>query len=428
MKTKKVVILGLGYVGAALAVRASMVKHFKVVGFDPDQRKVDLVNSGRSPVKSITDDHFKYALKAGLVAKSKCPKADIFVVCVPTPLTKQGHPDLQFVISAGHIIGGVLRKGNLVILESTSHPGTTEGEFAAAIGLHSKMDPLDYYLAFSPERENPVYGAGFKRSPVPKLVGGYNLPAKKRAVEFYEEVCRSAGDPVVPVSSTQVAEAAKLLENSFRLINIAFINEFKSAMLRLGIDPREVIAAAATKPFGFMRFNPSAGAGGHCIPVDPVFMVKKAQSVGEPMNLLDLAIQQNTMEPAKVVRETLAAILKHKTAASSGPRSVLVVGIAYKRNSDDVRESPAHEVIDHLGHFGVNTMWHDPLIEDDYGHDVSRVHSLDIKSVRRFSAVLIISDHDAVDWTIVGQARLIVDTTGRMSGAPERKGTVIVPA
>src|SRR2546429_4738224 len=363
----KVGIIGCGYVGLPLALRFAEAGH-KVTGFDTDPAKVSQLNAGRSYIEHISQAKIQQYVISGQFSATtdfaKLKEIDAILICVPTPLDERREPDLSYVKQTAESILPNLQKGHLVVLESTTYPGTTEElvlpilesngmRCPIAAGAASDNIPCDFFLAFSPEREDPgnkQYGL----AQIPKVVGGVNPPSGRAAQALYAQVVSR----VVPVSSTRAAEMAKLLENIFRCVNIALVNELKLLSLRMGIDIWEVIDAASTKPFGFMPFYPGPGLGGHCIPVDPFYLSWKAREYDFRTRFIELAGEINMNMPYHVLASVSSALNGHKKAVN-GAR-VLVLGVAYKKDIDDLRESPALTIIELLQKDGAQVSYHDP--------------------------------------------------------------------
>jgi UDP-N-acetyl-D-glucosamine dehydrogenase len=410
--TARVGVIGLGYVGLPL-VKAFLKKGFSVTGFDIDARKAEMLNRGKSYIKHISTDELKAFLSKKTFSAttdfSRLQDMDAIVICVPTPIDAHRNPDLSYVLNTTETIAKYLRKGQLVVLESTTYPGTTDEEMLPILERNGLKGGKDFFLAFSPERENPgdpVYST----SNIPKVIGGLTKDCLKAAVALYGKIVVKT----VPVSSTRVAESAKLLENIFRSVNIALVNEMKMIFERMGIDVWEVIAAASTKPFGFMPFQPGPGYGGHCIPVDPFYLTWKAKEVDYQTKFIELAGEINTSMPYYVVNKALEALNK-RGAAIKGARA-FVLGIAYKRDIDDQRESPSLKIISLLQQKGFKVAYNDPYVPRSHGH--REYPGLDLKSVpltekrlKGSDVVIIATDHTAYDYDwIVKHAPLVVDT------------------
>ncbi len=422
-------MVGLGYVGLPL-VRAAFDGGFPVIGFDIDQRKIDALRAGRNYLHHLGDDFAACLAKSGRFTPTAderdLAKADIILLCVPTPLGRHQEPDLSFVLSSTDMAARHLRPGQLIVLESTTYPGTTRHDMAPRIdlaaapkGLHSGRD---YFLAYSPEREDPGR-KGFTTASIPKLVGGVDPVSGRLASLFYRSIVHEVHD----VASAEIAESAKLLENIYRAVNIALVNELKVILDRMGIDVWDVVAAAKTKPFGFQAFYPGPGLGGHCIPIDPFYLTWKAKEVGYSTRFIELAGEINRQMPRYVVARAAEAL--NEAGKPMRGAKVLVIGLAYKPNVDDVRESPAAEIIEELHHHGAAVSYHDPHVPEfpemrRYHYDMSSV-ALTPKTLHDADCVLIVTDHDAVDWPAIGRdARLIVDTRNAMARAPEIRGTL----
>lgn len=433
-RTARIGIVGLGYVGLPL-VKAVHDAGFPVIGFDVDQSKIEMLNASKSYLKHLGDelvneisasDRFTASSDESVLAD-----ADIVILCVPTPLGEHREPDLSFVISSAEIVGRSLHAGQLVILESTTYPGTTRDEMVPILQRAANSRDLDlkvgadYFVAYSPEREDPGR-EGMATSMIPKIVGGVDALSGELATEFY----RSCIDNIHPVSSAEVGEAAKILENVYRAVNIALVNELKVVFDRLGIDIWEVIEAAKTKPFGFQAFYPGPGLGGHCIPIDPFYLTWKAKAVGLETRFIELAGEINQDMPSHVVRRVMESLNDDSKALRGS--SILIIGLAYKPNVDDVRESPAAEILKLLSEHGACVSYHDPHIPSfptmrRYEYDLDSV-DLSPETIGSADCVLIVTDHDAVDWELIGQhAALVVDTRNAMQGTDPsaRKARVV---
>jgi len=358
-KRKRIAIIGLGYVGLPLALRFAETGH-SVVGVDSDPAKVRVLNKGKSYIRHIPSKDVSFFVQnKQFTATShfaEVAKADAILICVPTPLNNFREPDLSFVLNTGKSIAPHIKNGTVVVLESTTYPGTTEGELRKVLEEGSgKKAGEDFHLAFSPEREDPGNPQSDVKS-MPKLVGGLTPKCLKEALKVYS----SAVENLVPVSSCRVAEAAKLTENIFRSVNIALVNELKMIYERMSIDIWEVIEAAKTKPFGFMPFYPGPGLGGHCIPIDPFYLTWKAREFEMHTKFIELAGQINTSMPEYVVGKTAEA-LNDEGKALKGSR-ILILGLAYKPNVDDDRESPSYVIMDHLERRGAKVFYSDPYV------------------------------------------------------------------
>ena len=405
-------ILGMGYVGLPLA-RTFWGAGFRTLGYDIDPKKVRMLNAGKSYIKHISGEVIAKLRAAGRFAATCNPKdlrkCDALLICVPTPLTRMRDPDMTYVVKTSETIGANLRRGQLVVLESTTYPGTTREVVRPILeGASGLKAEKDYFLAFSPEREDPGR-EDYSTETIPKVVGGIGPRSLRVAAALYG----AAIAKVCPVSSCEVAESAKILENVYRCVNIAMVNELKMLFERMGIDVWEVIGAAKTKPFGFQAFYPGPGLGGHCIPIDPFYLTWKAKEYGMPTRFIELAGEINTSMPHYVV-EHVACALNEKGRPLRGSR-VLVLGLAYKKNIDDLRESPSIELIELLRVRGAKVDYNDPYIATTHKQ---REHDLRMKSVeltakrlRQYDCVVISTDHDCYDYgMIVRNARLVVDT------------------
>jgi UDP-N-acetyl-D-glucosamine dehydrogenase len=419
----KVGIIGCGYVGLPLALRFAEAGH-RVLGFDTDPEKVHKLNAGRSYIEHIPQTKIQqFVISKHFAATSdfaRLREMDAIIICVPTPLDERREPDLSYVQQTALSISPNLQKGQLVVLESTTYPGTTEQLVLPILekgGLHCPIAqgpeaeniPCDFFLAFSPEREDPG-NKQFGLAQIPKVVGGINPPSGRAAVSLYGQIVAR----VVPVSSTRAAEMAKLLENIFRCVNIAMVNELKLLCLRMGMDIWEVIDAAATKPFGFMPFYPGPGLGGHCIPVDPFYLSWKAREYDFATRFIELAGEINTAMPYHVV-DAVANALNQQQKSLKGSR-VLVLGVAYKKDVDDLRESPSLKIMQLLIERGAKLDYNDPHFKQLHKmrhYDYSQMKSvpLDPKTLSSYDCVVIATDHSSYDYAaIVDAAKLVVDT------------------
>ena len=408
-------ILGMGYVGQPLALRYAGIG-FKVLGFDIDEAKVARLNSGSSGIEHISDASIAEANAAGLECTtdfSRATKADALILCVPTPLNKYREPDLSYVITTTESVMPYLRPGHVLSLESTTYPGTTEEELLPRMEANGLTVGKDVFLVYSPEREDPGRKSHSTAS-IPKLVGGLDETATALAVQVYRKGINS----VEPVASAEIAEAAKLLENIFRAVNIALVNEMKVVLTEMGIDVWDVVKAASTKPFGFMPFYPGPGLGGHCIPIDPFYLTWKAKEVGNRTRFIELAGEVNTLMPRYVVDRAAHAL--NDDSKSVKGASVLVMGLAYKPDVDDTRESPAFEIIELLQEFGAIVEYSDPHVPESKPirrGDIG-MSSVDLtpESLAGYDAVVIVTDHKAFDYGLVAQhAGLIIDSRNAMA-------------
>ena len=401
-------IIGLGYVGLPLAIELAHAG-YRVLGFDVSQRVVEGLNAGRSHVKDVSAEQLEGIRKAGRFEAttdgSRLREADAISICVPTPLSKFKDPDVSFIVAATETIKQVLRPGQAIILESTTYPGTTREIMLPALESTGLKVGQDFFLAFSPERVdpgNPVY----QTKNTPKVVGGITPDCLRVVCALYQP----AIDALVPVSTTEAAELVKLLENTFRSVNIGLVNEMAIVCDKLGVDVWEVIDAAATKPFGFMKFSPGPGLGGHCIPIDPHYLAWKMRSLNYKTRFIDLAGELNTEMPAFWVRKVTDALNEGGKAVRGS--SVLVLGVAYKKDIEDLRESPALDIIRLLEQNGAKVSYHDPFVpkfEED-GHRFASV-PLSTETLAAADCVIVVTDHSDLDYELVRRhGRVIVDT------------------
>ncbi|WP_374325622.1 nucleotide sugar dehydrogenase [Aquipseudomonas alcaligenes] len=415
--TAVVGIYGLGYVGLPLALRFCEVG-IKVIGFDIDSRKVETLNAGLSYIERLTPQRIKHALTQGLEATTdfaRSSEVDALIICVPTPLNAHREPDLSFVINTVEAILPYFRAGQLLSLESTTWPGTTDEEIAPRLEAMGFTPGQNCALVFSPEREdpgNPDYGT----HDIPKVIGGMTPICLELGQALYQHAIRT----LVPVSSTRTAEMTKLLENIHRAVNIGLVNEMKIVADKMGIDIHEVIRAAATKPFGFTPYSPGPGLGGHCIPIDPFYLTWKAKEYGINTRFIELAGEINHYMPHWVVQKVADALNEHGKAVK-GSR-ILVLGLAYKKNIDDSRESPAVEIMELLHGKGAQVDYADPHVpafpkKRDYHFDLKSIE-LSPKNIASYDCLVLATDHDSFDYELLqSQAKLIVDTRGRYSRA-----------
>lgn len=414
-------VIGLGYVGLPLAITVSKAG-FPIIGFDIDAKRVDRINVGDSQIKHISMEPVAQAQKEGRFAATtdfdRLREADAIIIAVPTPLSRQREPDLSFVINTTEAIATRLRRGQLVVLESTTWPGTTDEVMRPRLERAGLKSGTDFFLAFSPEREDPG-NENFSTSTIPKVVGADGADALALAKAVYDAVVVRT----VPVSSTRTAEAVKLTENIFRSVNIALANELKVIYDKMGIDVWEVIEAAKTKPFGYMPFYPGPGLGGHCIPIDPFYLTWKAREYDLTTRFIELAGQINTYMPHLVIDRLAQALDRHSGKGLSRSR-VLVLGVAYKKNIEDMRESPSLRLIEIMDARGATTDYFDPFIpvipptREHFALAGRRSIELSEKAIKDYDAVLIATDHDSVDYPMIGaNAALIVDTRNAMARA-----------
>jgi len=417
-RTAVVGIVGLGYVGLPL-LRAFFQAGFPVVGYDVDSEKIEMLERGESYMKHLGEDFAADFPNSDRFSASSDPKvlatADAIILCVPTPLGQHGEPDMSYIRKSSEMVAKVLRKGQLVSLESTTYPGTTRGDCLPILAESGLVAGLDYFVAYSPEREDPGRKDHSTQS-IPKLVGGIDEQSTKLATELYSLAIAE----VVPVDSAEIAEAAKLLENIYRCVNIALVNELKPVFAAMDIDIWKVVEAASTKPFGFQAFYPGPGLGGHCIPIDPYYLTWKAREFGHHTRFIELAGEVNNSMPNYVIRRTIDGLNEDGKALRGS--KVLVIGLAYKPDVDDVRETPAAEIIKLLLEHGADVTYHDPHVPLFAGmrkYMEYRMHSvpLDDANVKDADCVLIVTNHSTIDWGLIAEhATLVVDSRNAMSG------------
>jgi UDP-N-acetyl-D-glucosamine dehydrogenase len=416
-RTARVAVVGLGYVGLPLA-ETFAAQGYPVLGFDIDAEKVRRLNRGESYIGHICPERIEELVASGRFEATADPsrfrEADAIIICVPTPLTEAREPDLSYIESTGRTVREFLRPGQLVVLESTTYPGTTEDLLRPILEGSGLTCGRDFFLAYSPEREDPG-NRDFATRNIPKVVGGFDETSRALAVALYEPVVEG----VVPVSGTRVAEACKILENTYRAVNIALVNELKGVFAAMGIDVWEVIAAARTKPFGFQPFYPGPGLGGHCIPIDPFYLTWVARKYGVNTRFIELAGEINTAMPRYVVERVAEALNEHGKPVR-GSR-VCVLGVAYKKDVDDPRESPAFTILEMLQQRGARVSYNDPHIP---ALPRMRHHSIRLESqpltpefLAEQDCVVIVTDHSAYDFEeIVRHSALVVDTRNATAG------------
>ncbi len=407
-------IVGLGYVGLPLYLRFSQVG-FKVVGFDIDQEKIEKLQAGKSYIEHISADLIRKAQEDGCEFTSdfsRASEADALILCVPTPLDHHREPDLSFVLNTTDALLPYLRDGQVLALESTTYPGTTDEELLPRVQSRGMSVGEDFFLVYSPEREDPG-NASFTTQTIPKVCGGYTQACLEVGVALYSQVI----DRVVPVSSTKAAELTKLLENIHRAVNIGLVNEMKIVADRMGIDIHEVIRAAATKPFGFVPYYPGPGLGGHCIPIDPFYLTWKAREYGVNTRFIELAGEVNASMPDYVIGKVTTALNRQRKSVNGA--SILVLGIAYKKNVDDMRESPSVVLMEKLRDLGATVAYSDPHVAvfpklRDHAHfDLSSVE-LTPKRIASYDCIVLATDHDKFDYDMISESSsLIVDTRGK---------------
>ncbi len=415
-KTVVVGIIGLGYVGLPLALEFAK-KGFRVVGFDLDERKSKFISEGKSYIKHIASERIHEVVSAGKFSAttdfSQLPQVDAIIICVPTPLDEHREPDMSFIVSSAKTIAQYFRKGQLVVLESSTYPGTTEEILLPLLeNSQANKEKLivgeDFYLAFSPEREDPN-NPNFSTATIPKVIGGMTPNCLKITQALYNQVIVKT----VAVSSPKAAEATKLLENIYRSVNIALVNELKLVFDRMGIDVWEVIEAAKTKPFGFHAFYPGPGLGGHCIPIDPFYLTWKAREFDINTKFIELAGEINTLMPYYVIEKTADALNKQRKSLNGS--KVLILGASYKKDIDDMRESPSLKLIEILRERGCIVDYNDPYVPKlpktrKYEYDMESV-PLTKENIQTYDVLLLSTDHSNYDYQLIaGNAQLIVDT------------------
>jgi len=425
----KIGIIGLGYVGLPLALLFSEQK-FVVTGFDIDPRKIDTIAKGESYIYRISADEIRAAQKHGFTATSdyaRLGEMDAVIICVPTPLNQYHEPDLSFITDTTHAIAPHLQAGQLIILESTTYPGTTEEVMLPILEKENKSSlkaargdssaDKEFFVAFSPEREDPGNTTVARRD-IPKVIGGLNSQASEMAAALYGSIFHRT----VPVSSPAAAEMTKLLENIYRCVNIALVNELKLLCLRMGIDIWEVIGAASTKPFGFHPFYPGPGLGGHCIPIDPFYLSWKAKEFDFRTRFIELAGEINNNMPYHVLASIGGALNQHKKSVN-GAR-VLILCVAYKKDIDDLRESPALTIIELLQKEGAQVSYNDPyfpFIGKGRKYDL-QMKRTELEKLGQYDCIVIVTDHSDYDYKkIVGEAQLVVDTRNATKGIDSPK-------
>jgi UDP-N-acetyl-D-glucosamine dehydrogenase len=424
----KIAIIGLGYVGLPLSLQFAR-SGVTVLGLDIDPAKVEALNAGCSYIKHISAEAISAAVKAKTFSASadfsRIKEVEAVIICVPTPLNKNREPDISYITETGKAIAPHLQKGTLVVLESTTYPGTTDEDLRAVLEAGSKLKAgTDFHLAFSPEREDPG-NAQSKVEIIPKVIGGYTPACLERTKALYGRAIKT----LVPVSSCRAAEATKLLENIFRSVNIALVNELKVVYSAMDIDVWEVVNAAKTKPFGFMAFYPGPGLGGHCIPIDPFYLTWKAREFGQNTRFIELAGEVNTAMPMYVVNR-MAEALNANRKPVNGSR-VLIVGLAYKPNVDDERESPSYTLMELLKSRGAEVAYYDPYVPvirptREHAHWTgTRSVGWNRETVQGFDAVIIATNHQSVSYQeLADWSPCIVDTRNAMAGVATRPGQV----
>jgi UDP-N-acetyl-D-glucosamine dehydrogenase len=428
MKPNSVAIVGLGYVGLPLSLQFAR-SGLTVLGLDIDKTKIDNIHSGRTYIKHIEGSAISEQVNAKRFEAStdfsRAKEAEAIVICVPTPLNKNREPDISYIIKTGEAIAPHLQKGQLIVLESTTYPGTTDEDLREVLERLSGLKAgTDFHLAFSPEREDPG-NPHSKVAEIPKVVGGLTPKCADRAKALYGKAIKT----IVPVSSCRAAEATKLLENIFRSVNIALVNELKVVYAAMGIDVWEVIRAAKTKPFGFMAFYPGPGLGGHCIPIDPFYLTWKAREYGQNTRFIELAGEVNTSMPLYVVHRVADALNAKKKSVNGS--KILLVGLAYKANVDDMRESPTFTLMHLLEDRGASVEYYDPYVpvinptREHASYTGRKSVNWSKEEVSKYDAVLIATAHDSVNYKeLAAWSDCIIDTRNAMSEIPAPAGKV----
>ena len=426
-KSARVGVIGLGYVVLPL-LAAFHRAGFGVIGFDIDPAKISALNRGENYLKHLGENLVRDMKSAGRFEVTndfaRLAEADAILICVPTPLGSHQEPDLSFIDRTADEIAKTLRKGQLIVLESTTYPRTTREIVLPRLEAGGLKCGTDFFLAFSPEREDPGR-KDFSTQTIPKLVGGIDEASGRIATALYQQAIRH----VIPVASAEIAEAAKLLENIYRAVNIALVNEMKMVLTAMDIDVWQVIAAASTKPFGFQPFYPGPGLGGHCIPIDPFYLTWKAREVGMPTKFIELAGQINHQMPDYVVQRAALA-LNDRGKAVKGSK-FLILGLAYKPDVDDVRESPSFELIEKLVHLGGDVNYNDPHVPATHrmrNYDLQMQSTpLTPQSLGRYDCVIISTHHSTYDWQMIADhAKLIIDTRGVMRNVTGRRDHIVM--
>jgi UDP-N-acetyl-D-glucosamine dehydrogenase len=414
-KKAKVGIIGMGYVGLPLAIGAT-IKGYDVIGFDIDKTKIDFLNEGKCYIKHISEKEMKRMVETDRFKATNdfniLKEMDLIILCVPTPLTEQREPDMSYIVNTCEEVGKHLKKGQIIILESTTYPGTTDELMKNILEKSGLKEGKDFFLAFSPEREDPGR-KDFTTTSTPKVVGGVSPISGELAQLFYSQFI----EKVVPVKDARTAEASKLTENIFRAVNIALVNELKMAYDRMGIDIWEVLDAASTKPFGFMRFNPGPGWGGHCIPLDPFYLSWKAREFDFSTKFIELAGEINWKMPEYVIEKLIYAL--NDLQKSLKGSKILILGIAYKKNIDDARETPAFQIMEKILNLGGEIDYYDPYIPQCPStrkhKNFARMKSIELtkENLKKYSAAIVVTDHDDVDYELISkEVPIIVDTRG----------------
>ncbi len=424
IKAKKVIVgvIGLGYVGLPLVIEFAK-KGFAVFGFDIDEKKVNMLKAGKSYIKHIDLKDLRGKKFIPTSDFRKLKDVDCIIICVPTPLNKYREPDMTYVFNTAKTISQNMRKGQLIVLESTTYPGTTDEDVRKILEESGLKAGKDFYLAFSPEREDPN-NPNFKTKQIPKVVGGFDKESLEVAKTLYDQIV----EKTVPVSSTKVAEATKLLENIYRAVNIALVNELKILFDRMGIDIWEVIDAAKTKPFGFQAFYPGPGIGGHCIPVDPFYLTWKAREYDFSTRFIELAGEINISMPYYVVQKTIEAL--NERGKSIKGAKILILGMAYKKDVDDMRESPSLVLYELFEKKGAIVDYNDPFFPEIPKLRKYEIHKKSITltkaNLKKYDCVVIATDHSEYDGDFIARnSNLVVDTRNLIKNLEKYKGKIV---
>jgi len=416
----KIGIIGMGYVGIPLGLEFEKAG-FTIIGFDKDKKRVDDINNGKQVMKHISSNLMSEFIKSNRATATtdftKIQEADCLILCVPTPLDEHEQPDMSYVESATNEISKNISKGQLIVLESTTYPGTTREIVMPLLEKSNLKAGKDFFLAYSPEREDPG-NKEFSVSKIPKVIGGYTNNCLQMTCELYDTIVSET----VKVSSMETAESTKLMENIFRAVNIAMVNELKLVFDRMGVNIWEVIDAAKTKPFGFMPFYPGPGMGGHCIPIDPFYLSWKAKEFNTEAKFIELAGEINRKMTENIAHRVGKALNDDKKSIRES--KILIIGLAYKKDIDDIRESPAIKIMDLLKYKGAKIDYHDPFV-----NEFRNLRSIDLttKNIQKYDSLIITTDHSEIDYEMIGKhASLVVDTRNIMSSVKKPKSRIVM--
>ena len=416
----KIGIIGMGYVGIPLGLEFEKAG-FTIIGFDKDKKRVDDINNGKQVMKHISSNLMSEFIKSNRATATtdftKIQEADCLILCVPTPLDEHEQPDMSYVESATNEISKNISKGQLIVLESTTYPGTTREIVMPLLEKSNLKAGKDFFLAYSPEREDPG-NKQFSVSKIPKVIGGYTNNCLQMACELYDTIVSET----VKVSSMETAESTKLMENIFRAVNIAMVNELKLVFDRMGVNIWEVIDAAKTKPFGFMPFYPGPGMGGHCIPIDPFYLSWKAKEFNTEAKFIELAGEINRKMTENIAHRVGKALNDDKKSIRES--KILIIGLAYKKDIDDIRESPAIKIMDLLKYKGAKIDYHDPFV-----NEFRNLRSIDLttQNIQKYDSLIITTDHSEIDYEMIGKhATLVVDTRNIMSSVKKPKSRIVM--